>query len=324
MQLILILFFLFPALVFAKGDGSALDEEMTPYTPWFTGPLLAPTPINMLPDRPAIEPTITVFDTYGEYNENWHLKKEKDIWAINPLVDFQFAITDFLGIETIIGALTNFRGSRISTNFQDTIMFFGCQLLNDKKGTWIPDLRFIIQETYPTGNYQDLDPVNEGIDSTGQGSFQTGPVLAFRKLFYLPENFLSLRGSVGYLFPSTVKVTGFNTYGGGFGTRGRVRPGQSFIAFFSGEYSISQRWALAFDSEFFYQRRSRFSGTPGFSEPGIEATNGLPTFVQISFAPELEYSFKFGSGLLGGLWFTLGGKNSPAFGSAFIAYLHIF
>ena len=151
--------------IFTKGDGGlGQGEELFPFTPWLTGPLLAPTPFNALPDHPAIEPSITLFNFYGEYDSNWELKKKTDIWAINPIVDFQFGINDFLGIETIIGAITNFRGSRISTNFQDTIMYFGCQLLNDKKGTWIPDLRFIIQETYPTGNYQDLDPLNEEID----------------------------------------------------------------------------------------------------------------------------------------------------------------
>ena len=95
-------------------------------------------------------------------------------------------------------------------------------------------------------------------------------------------------------------------------------------AFFSGEYSINQRWALAFDSQLTYQKKSRFSGRKGKDVFGLAAQVGLPESVQFSFAPEFEYNFGPGSGLLAGLWFTVFGKNSSAFASAFLAYLHVF
>ena len=149
-------------------------------------------------------------------------------------------------------------------------------------------------------------------------------MLAFRKLFYLPHSFFSLRWSLGYLFPSSVNVKGFNTYGGGYGANGKVRPGQTLTAFLSGEYSINQRWALAFDSEFLYQRKSHFSGKNGITTTGEVANTELPSSVQISFAPEFEYNFTPMSGLLAGVWITVAGKNSAAFASAFLAYLYVF
>ena len=316
-----------PANAFAIGapsPSSIPNENQLTYAPWFTGPLLAPTPINMKPGHPAIEPSLTVFNTYGRYDSNWKLKKQDHTWTINPFLDFQFGITNNVGIETLISYVSNFKNGKTFNHFQDTIVLFGYQISNDIKGSWIPDLRLILQETFPTGNYQKLDPDKEGIDSTGFGSFQTGPVLAFRKLFYLPNNFFSLRGSLGYLFPSSVNVKGFNTYGGGYGTQGKVKPGQVFIAFLSGEYSINQRWALAFDSEIFCQRRSRFSGKSGVTASGETSNTGLPSSVQISFAPEFEYNFTPKSGLLAGVWFTVAGKNSLAFASTFLAYLYVF
>jgi hypothetical protein len=149
-------------------------------------------------------------------------------------------------------------------------------------------------------------------------------VLVFRKLFYLPHSFFSLRWSIGYLFPSTVKVKGFNTYGGGYGTEGKVKPGQTLTAFLSGEYSINQRWVLAFDTEFLAQRKSHFTGKNGVNDIGEMASTNLPSSVQISFAPEVEYNFSQSSGLLAGVWFTVAGKDSAAFASAFLTYLYIF
>lgn len=304
---------------------SALSQANQPvYIPWFTGPLLAPTPVNMRPGHPAIEPSLTIFNTYGSYSSNWKCKEQDKIWTVNPLIDFQFGITNDLGIETLVAFVSNFKNGQSFGHFQDTIVLFGYQISNDVKSSWIPDFRLILQETFPTGKYQKLNPKKQGIDSTGFGSFQTGPVLAFRKLLYLKQNFFSLRWSISYLFPSAARVKDFNAYGGGYGTKGRVRPGQTLTIFFSGEYSLNQRWVLAFDTEFFYQRKSLFFGRKGTTPTGEVASMGLPSSVQISLAPEVEYNFNSLSGMLAGVWLTVAGKNSTAFASAFLAYLYVF
>ena len=189
------------------------DHDNLVNFPWFTGPLLAPTPINMSPGHPSIEPSLTIFNTYGKYDSKWKMKKQDNIWAINPLIDFQFGITDSLGIETLAATISNFQNGQSSTHFQDTIVLFGYQLSNDINGSWVPDCRLFLHETFPSGKYQNLNPKKMGIDSTGQGSYQTGPAISIRKRFCLHKHFLYLYWSLGYLFPSTVRVKGFNTYG---------------------------------------------------------------------------------------------------------------
>lgn len=159
------LLLLAPIIAFAAGappPSFDSSESQLIYTPWFTGPLLAPTPINMKPGHPAIEPTVTVFNTYGEYNANWKLKKLDTTWAINPLVDFQFGITNNLGIETLVSFISNFQNGKSASYFQDSIVLFGYQVSNDIKDSWVPDFRVFLQETFPTGNYQKLDPDKQG------------------------------------------------------------------------------------------------------------------------------------------------------------------
>ena len=311
------------ASIHAAPSETFIEEELT-YAPWFTGPLLAPTPINMDPKHPAIEPSVTFFDFYGIYTANWRTQVQDAIWAINPLIDFQFGITDSLGIETLVSFISNFQKGQTFSDFQDTIVLFGYQLANDIKGSWVPDIRIDLQETFPTGHYQRLSPGKQRLEATGFGSFQTGPVLVMRKLFHIASHSLSLLWSVNYLFPSSVHVSGFNTYGGGYGTKGKVTPGQNLTAYFSGEYSINQRWVLAFDTEFFYQKKSRFHGKNGTTTTGEIASTGLPSSVQLSFAPEIEYNLSPSSGLLMGIWGSIAGKNAPAFAAAFCAYLHVF
>jgi hypothetical protein len=252
------------------------------------------------------------------------VEKQANIWSINPSVDFQFGFTDSLGMEVTAACISNFKNDQTATHFQDTVLLLDFQISTDIKDSWVPDCRFNLQGVFPTGKYQKLNPKKLKIDASGEGSFQTGPEIVFRKKFYLPHNFFSLYWSVGYLFPSQLHVKGYNVYGGGVGTKGRVDPGQTLTAYLSGEYSITQRWVFAFDTEFLYHGKSSFSGKKGINSIGQPASVGLPLSMQFSVAPEIEYNFSARSGLLAGVWFTVIGKNIPAFASGFIAYLYLF
>lgn len=294
-----------------------------PYEPWLTGTFLSPTPINMEIGHPAIEPSVTFFYTYGNYDSNWKLQSNQSIVAINPLLDYQFAITERTGFEICTSFITSFSNGNTATRLSDTLLFFGYQALDDVKDSWIPDLRLFLEIVCPSGKHDKIDPTAPGIDFSGQGAYFFGPNISYQKLFYLPDSFFMLHLAIGYFFPTKPPVTNLSVYGGEMGTNGFIRPGQNLIAFISGEYSFSQRWAFVFDTEFNYQRKSsKFSGNPG---PNLSKSDiGLPESVQISFAPALSYNFSDNTGLLAGSWFTLAGKNSTAFASGFFSFSHIF
>ena len=292
--------------------------------PWFTGPFLAPTPINMEPGHPAIEPSITLIDTYGMYNSDWSLSTLAPMYSINPVLDFQFGLTDKIGIEILAGAISNFKKGKSATNLQDTFVYLGYQLLSDEKDSWTPNLRLDLHQTFPTGRYQKLQQDKLETDSTGSGAYNTGFNLIAQKMFYFKNHLLSLEWALTYLFPTSVNVKGLNAYGGTLNTKGTVKPGNTLRAFFSGEYMISQSWVFACDIFLNYQGKSRFSGFSGIESNGSLASVGSPSSYQLSLTPSLEYNFSSDLGILFGSWFTIAGKNSQAYASIFASLVYVF
>ncbi|PCI76462.1 hypothetical protein COB21_04325 [Candidatus Aerophobetes bacterium] len=294
------------------------------YAPWFTGPLLSPTPVNMPPDQPALEPSVIIGSTYGQYDANWKFKSGTNTFFINPSVDFQFGFTERTGLEIFAPLISNFKNGVSSTKLQDIALLLGFQIATDIRGSWVPDIRIDLQEVFPAGSYQKLSPEKLGTDLTGYGSYQTGPLLVINKTFYSGDHPLAIKASIAYLFPSNVHVKGLNTYGGGFGTNGTVHPGQTLTMFLSFEHAITKKWGWGFDSLYIWQTRSTFSGSPGITADGNVASMGQPSLAQFSLAPYVEYTFTSQLGVVGGAWCTLGGRNADAFASGYFAFLYIF
>ena len=55
------------------------------YVPWFTGSLLTPSPVNMYPNHPAIEPALIITDTYGKYDDNWKVKGSSNLVSVKRI-----------------------------------------------------------------------------------------------------------------------------------------------------------------------------------------------------------------------------------------------
>jgi hypothetical protein len=206
--------------------------------------------------------------------------------------------------------------------FLKTVYRLGYQISTDKltKGNWIPDLRIIAEEIFPTGKYNNLDPNKEGIDSTGEGSFQTGIYLAYQKGFkYDTNHAFNLAGAVGYFVLSSVKIKGMSFYGGTPTSKGRVYPGNLISIFSSGEFEISKHVALAYDSNCRINLSGKYKSKTG-SDSSVKALQ-IVTFM---VTPEIEITISEKAGFLIGPWFNFAGQNTPAFASVFVAFMVIF
>jgi len=318
-----LIFLLFSRFCLAYEPSQKVSHDT--FKQWFTGPLFTPMAITPPKNHPALEVTVGVKNQYGVYDDNWSVKHSANLWSLFNYYDAQLGISSVLGMEIIASWTANFRKNARAVHLQDTTLRVGFQICNEVPGTWIPDFRIILQEVFPTGKYRNLSPSKKETDLTGLGSYQTGMYLAFQKLFNLNENHkYQMRFSAGYFVPSKVNVQGFNAYGGGYGTKGKIFPGHYISIFCSGEYNLNKHWALAFDSNFQYNFKGRFSGKQGTLGNDMKAPVSSPKAVTFTLAPELEYTFTEKTGLLLGIWFSVLGKNFPAFNSVFVSILHVF
>ena len=304
-----ILFFLF--------FSSALFCEK-PQRPWFTGPILAPAGHTVPAGKTNYQPYLFVTDNYSP----------DPSWVINPFIQFTRGLTSWMDLKIETQAFFTFKDHQVGSNLSDFQVILGFQAMEDNPNGWEPDLRITFGETFPTGRYEKLNPDKMGADGTGGGSYETEVSFNFQKLFHISgDQWLRPRLFLRYAVPAPVTVHEFNTYGGGFGTNGKVYPGNSFIGILAFEYAMTQNWVLALDIQAIYADKTSFSGKKGidiqsrtaaqgsgkFNKIGIPAGIGSGKSVQWSYAPALEYNFTQNLGVIGGVWFTGATRNSTEF-----------
>lgn len=296
-------------------------KEETPSSPWLTGPLLTPSghivPLGFI----NVEPFFFYTTTNGIYDNNWNSSSITNLYSALFQFPAFFGLSEWADILFVGQAAWNKTRGVSTLNFGDFIVELDFALLQDTATNHIPGFKLYIQEVFPTGRYENLDPQNFGTDIGGKGSFKTTLGFVITRTFHLwCENFLALRFNGFYVAPSPVKVKGINAYGGAPDTDGKVRPGPCFGGLLGIEYNLTRNWALALDVQGLYGETTKFTGRRGTladGSPGIGLD--LPVSFQFTLAPAIEYNFSESFGMIGGCWFSLAGKNSARFISGVIA-----
>ncbi len=109
-------------------------------------------------------------------------------------------------------------------------------------------------------------------------------------------------------FSSTVDLQDVSVYGTGAGFLGHARPGNSFSADASFEYSLTRSWVLALDVIY---NHGNATFTRGFQDgQSVERNSGSSDGV--GFAPAVEFSWTPDLGLLVGARIFAKGHNAPA------------
>lgn len=320
-----LIFSIFCCLLQALPLKAAIPSNSSPYRSqlypqWFVGPLFTPNPLELEVHHPGLETVLVALHTEGEYTNKGRIDHTNSMWTVGPYIDYQQSLNEWFGYEVIGFLVTNIKKGITSTHLKDTILRLGFQISRDKKATWIPDFRILFQETFPTGKYQKSNPKKFETDLTGQGSFQSGLHLAFQKLFNISEiHKLRIRFTTGFFFPSSVHVKGINYYGGTVDTSGKVAPGQYSTTYFTSELSITNKCSLTLETNYIQGLQGKFS-----NKSSRVNDMKIPAYRQLTLAPELQYTISPNLGFLGGLWFSVYGRNSSSFSSAFISLLYIF
>jgi hypothetical protein len=303
---------IFAALFFllSKAEGEILEEYPSPgeMLPLYAGTQLAFYPVNAAPGHISVQPFLSYVQKRGIYESNWSFSREKNINQAEVFVALETGITKSLDISLFVnGIYTESRGHGYY-RYGDTEMYLGWQILHDQKGKWVPDLRLLVGESFPTGKYDRLSPAAGGGDSSGGGAYETKFLLVIAKTFYpFPEHPFNLNLNLFYILSSNVGIDGISIFGGTEITKGTIRSGDQYIGNFAAEYSLNRYWALGIDVHYIHQNRSTF-------RPKKDASSlNLHSREQLSLAPCLEYSWSENGSIALGPWFTVLGRNSVNF-----------
>ena len=292
-------------------------QEM--FNPWYAGPLLTGGAHMMPPGYANIQPYIFATDNYSAWNSKRKTVHTPHRWVLNPSVTgLQFGLTNWLDMIIALQGLASWQSGQHGGGFGDTMVGIGFPIL--KEDLNLPAIKFVFNEFFPTGKYQRLNPRKIGLDATGAGSFQNQFGLRISKLFFWSHKHpVNLRALYSYTIPTDVHVRDFNAYGGGYGTAGKVSPGNSQQFDAAMEYSFTQQWVFALDAVYTWSHKTKFHGTPGTTSSGATAAVGGGSSDQLSFAPAIEYNPTPNLNFLAGVWFDVYGRNTSKFVSGIIS-----
>ncbi|NNM42939.1 MAG: hypothetical protein HKM07_01170 [Chlamydiae bacterium] len=322
-----VLFLLIPKLLF--GVVGQISE--LPPGPWFTGSLLTPAGTTVSQGHVNLEPYLVVGGSKGIYDEHWKIRHSSIFISTSVLVLAQVGITSFMDFQIFPQVVYNHVENQNSVGFSDLPVQLNFQLYNPEKEDWCPSVKLALTELFPTGRYNKLNPEKLETDATGQGSYVTSIGLVFAKTIHFGEaHFLRVRAASIYSLYSAVGVEGFNSFGGGYKTKGKVYPGAQFSTVIGFEYEPVLNWSLALDILGITGKGNRFVAQEGSQRQGLQSAGGSfsltnnqsatnKSFEQLSLAPALEYNFTANVGVIAGVWFTVLGRNTAEFVNGVVA-----
>lgn len=262
----------------------------------------------------------------GTYDSHWHtLSANENFYSFNNQYQCFFGLTPWCDINITPQFFLNTTSNQFFFHPGDLTVGLDFQLMAADLTPYFPGIKFAVREVFPIGKFQQFSPKKISTDQTGNGTFATELDLVLYKIFHLQgEHFLSFTCSAQYTIHTQVNVLGFNTYGGGFGTNGKVLPGNRFQGIASFEMTLSKHWALSLDNVYVHTNTSLFFGTPGITLDGTLAQVGSKSSDQYSLAPAIEYNFNPHFGIIAGCWFSALGRNATEFRGGVVNFEYVY
>lgn len=307
-----------------KAAEAHFEKAKKMFNPYYTGPLLTPSASMMPVGVGYTEPYLFVIDNYAAFDkERASVSLPNNLIQLQGTANIQTGITNNFDLNLTFSGFGNWQNGHSGGGFGDTSLSAG--FLIYKQTRYVPGARLAITQTFPTGKYKSLNTNGFLLDAIGAGAYSTQFCLAFSKLlFWTTQHPMSVRLFFGYKLSTIVNVKGFNTYGGGFGTMGRVRPGNNFSTDLGVEVSLTQKWVAAIDLVYTATNATKFHGISGTLSDGTPAAVGTGYSDNLSLSPAFEYNWNENIGIIGGAWFSVYGRNSSNFAAGVIAFSYLF
>jgi hypothetical protein len=279
---------------------------------WWTGPLLANTAATASRGHRLIETYVYDLRAVGRFDRDGARQSAAAASHYGTQTYLVFGVADGLAIGFIpaFGYDTAHAApSSSGIGVGDSTAMAQIRITDFDAERSIPAIAFNVQQTFPTGRYDRLgDRANDG---QGGGAAVTTLSLYSQMYTWMPNGrILRLRFDASRSLSSTARVRDASVYGTAEGFRGRAEPGGATALDASLEYSLTRSWVLATDFFVRWSGDTRVVGTLADGGPLTVRHSGPST--QVGLAPAMEYSWTPNLGVIGGVRWVAGGKNTTA------------
>lgn len=293
------------------------------FIPQFSGTLLEFDNINEPQGSVSLFASLYGGGSFGIYDNNWGLTINNSYGIINPEVFGYIGLTKYIQFEFTMQAQTIFFNDRSTTHFGDVTAGLGFQFLWDQKNTPTPNLRLDINAIFPTGKYQNLDPLFNSNDANSNGAYGGTITFVLNKLFHnIPCHPYYLSLNLSYTQYGKTSIKGFNAYGGSLDTQGIIHPGSQILLNLATEYAFSKKYAFALDVQYSHVFAPTFRGTSGYNPTTAMGAIFLASQDMFSLTPAFEFTVNPNLAFYVGVSFSLIGRNTPSYavGNASMSY----
>ena len=262
---------------------------------WWTGPLLANSAATLPRGHFLVEPYI--YDVIGPQSQ-----------AFGSRAYVLYGLTNRVtaGVIPIVGYNKMDNGPSSSGVKAGDITLLGqYQLTQFHERSWVPTTAIEIQQTLPSGKYDDLG--TRPSNGLGAGAYATTVSVNTQAYFWMPNGrILRARFDVSQSFSSHVDVKDVSVYGTSNGFRGRAEPGKSLTIDAAPEYSLTRQWVLAVDTLYEHNGNTSVVGTQ--NAKSVRQNSGSSW--TYGFAPAVEYNVSPNLGVIFGTRVIAPGHNS--------------
>lgn len=298
----------------AQGDPkNSCDFRQSLDDAWWTGPMLAPSAATLPQGHFLIEPYLYDVTVQGHYDWKGTRRGAPYSNGFGSLTYILYGVANKFSIGVIPTAGYNTESGAPNSSgvgLGDVTLQAQYRLRQFHEGSWLPTASIAVQETFPTGEYDNLSRASNGF---GSGAMTTTVALYTQTYFWLPNGrLLRMRLNMTQSFSNTVSVAGASVYGTDAGFHGHASPGDTSFVDASWEYSVTRKWVLALDLTYRHQGNTFIHGIDisAPNQPSVQFNTGFNDAVGL--APAVEYSWKRNLGVLLGVRLIPFGRNTNA------------
>jgi hypothetical protein len=279
---------------------------------WWTGPLLAPSANTLPQGHMLIEPYLYDVISQGFYDSTGKRQPTPHANGFGSLTYINYGLAN----RFTVGLIPVFGFNQVSQGPDSAHMDVGdltvqaqYRLHLFREGSWIPTTSIGVQQTLPTGEYDNLgERPNDGL---GSGAYTTTLCFYTQSFYWMPTGrILRARFNVTQSFSRQVNLQNASVYGTSEGFRGHANPGAGLFVDLAGEYSITRRWVFASDITYRHQYDTTVTGND-ISNPGEAIFLNSGPSQAFAFAPAIEYNFNNRVGVIVGSRVFPAGRNTP-------------